>query len=230
MNNRVVYTHSRPDGSIFYVGKGVGKRPFNLHRNKWHDAIVAKYGAENIKVDIVDSGLDDAAAKELEVFLISELILSGVRLTNMTEGGEGIKGLVHSKESREKMSLSQKARIRTPEELSRMSSIAKMHDKTNPEYREKCRQSALKRGKRSAEERRNISIAQRKRKRKIKSGDSFAKHPRAETLKLAKSVMALFEKNLSAVEIGEIVGHSAQYVNKIRRRVEFGMIKITNEE
>ena len=61
------------------------------------------------------------------------------------KSAESRRGQKRTEESKTKMSLGQKARIRTPEELSRMSSIAKMHDKTNPEYREKCRQAALRR-------------------------------------------------------------------------------------
>jgi hypothetical protein len=49
------YTHARPDGRVFYVGKGTEKRAFSLtpdkrRCNKHHANIVKKYGAENIIV------------------------------------------------------------------------------------------------------------------------------------------------------------------------------------
>lgn len=56
-------------------------------------------------------------------------------------------GARRSDESREKMSAGQKRRVRTPEELGRMREMAKKAAllRQTPEYREKCRQSALRR-------------------------------------------------------------------------------------
>lgn len=85
-NGFYAYTHSRPDGSVFYVGKGKGRRAWNFThgRNPYHRRVVEKYGRENIVVTVYPCA-DEAAAFELEKRLIAE----HPRLTNMTEGGEG---------------------------------------------------------------------------------------------------------------------------------------------
>jgi hypothetical protein len=83
------YTHSRPDGSVFYVGKGTGRRAWNFThgRNPHHRSIIKKHGAENIIVTIHPCA-DEAAAFELEMKLIAE----HTSLANMTDGGEGASG------------------------------------------------------------------------------------------------------------------------------------------
>ena len=46
------YAHTKPDGTIFYIGKGQGKRAWsNKNRNKHWKNIVSKY--ENYKVKIL---------------------------------------------------------------------------------------------------------------------------------------------------------------------------------
>lgn len=84
-----VYTHSRPDGRVFYVGKGCGRRAWNFTkgRNPKHLAIINKYGVKNIIVAI-HSCASEAAAFELEIEMIAGL----KGLANMTDGGEGTSG------------------------------------------------------------------------------------------------------------------------------------------
>lgn len=80
------YTHSRPDGRVFYVGKGCGRRAYKLKagRNPYHRRVVEKYGAENIIVEVYPC-VSEEAAFELEKVLIAKYSA----LTNLTEGGEG---------------------------------------------------------------------------------------------------------------------------------------------
>jgi len=83
------YTHSRPDGSVFYVGKGCGRRAWNFTkgRNPKHLAIINKHGAENIIVTVYPCESEQAAFA-MEVDLISK----HRGLANMTDGGEGASG------------------------------------------------------------------------------------------------------------------------------------------
>ncbi len=93
MNIYYVYTHHRPDGSIFYVGKGKGKCAYQLKackRNSHHQNIVAKYGRENISVEFVKKNLTEEQAHRLEIRTIAKLRKQGVELINMTDGGEGL--------------------------------------------------------------------------------------------------------------------------------------------
>jgi hypothetical protein len=93
------YVHCRPDNSVFYVGKGSVRRANTLvsKRNKYHQRIVSKYGADNILVGMVECS-SEAISFELEKGLIKCLKAMGVKLTNMTEGGEGQSGVKQNKE------------------------------------------------------------------------------------------------------------------------------------
>lgn len=83
------YVHCRPDGSVFYVGKGDEKRISYVrrHHNPHHCSVVEKHGIKNILVGALECS-DEATALALEVGLIKRLSSMGVRLTNMTSGGE----------------------------------------------------------------------------------------------------------------------------------------------
>lgn len=84
-----VYTHSRPDGSVFYVGKGSGRRAwhFTKGRNPHHKAIIKKYGVDNIVVTLYPCESEQVAF-DLEKKMIAER----EGLANKTDGGEGSSG------------------------------------------------------------------------------------------------------------------------------------------
>jgi len=89
-----VYLHSRPDGSVFYVGKGLRHRAFDFapsRRTNHHKNIVNKYGRSNIGVCLVP------CASEHEAFLLERAHIKmhktlGRELVNLTDGGEGVGG------------------------------------------------------------------------------------------------------------------------------------------
>lgn len=96
-NDFCVYLHLRPDGSVFYVGKGVPSRPYRKDgRNMTWKAEVAKIGTFSVQVAFAGLTEEQAFAKEVE--LISELRESGVVLVNQTRGGDGCKSLVFTAE------------------------------------------------------------------------------------------------------------------------------------
>ena len=112
MNDYYVYEHIRLDNNTcFYIGKGRGKRANCKTRNEHHDRIVKKYG---MRVNVVSDGLSEAEAFKIEEQLISYYVFVlgyGIdiigynnnknepgHLTNHTFGGDGSKGMVHSKE------------------------------------------------------------------------------------------------------------------------------------
>jgi len=100
----IVYRHRRLDtNEIFYIGIGVSlKRPFEKsNRNKWWKNIVNK---TDYLVEILTDKISYEDAKELEEFLISQYgrrDLGTGTLVNLTDGGEGTKGVVVSKEKKE---------------------------------------------------------------------------------------------------------------------------------
>jgi hypothetical protein len=99
-----VYTHRKETtGEIFYVGKGSGNRAWSLKRSNHWKNINNKHGC---LVDIVQDGLQEWAAFELEVDLISlhgrnDLGLG--KLINLTNGGDGASGYIPSFETRKKI-------------------------------------------------------------------------------------------------------------------------------
>ncbi len=110
-----VYVHTRPDGRPFYVGKGSKVRARKLtHRNAYYMAIVAKYGAANIKIELTEAA-DENAAFEAERHLIKTLRAAGHRLANLTDGGEGISGFVQSQSQRDATARANARRVVTEE-------------------------------------------------------------------------------------------------------------------
>lgn len=72
---------------IFYVGKGTGKRMYELHnRNKYFQAIYNKYECD---VRVYRDNLTNEEACALEIERIAELREIGQAKTNMTLGGDG---------------------------------------------------------------------------------------------------------------------------------------------
>lgn len=98
-----VYVHRKQsDDQVFYVGKGrLYRATETWGRNKFWKNVANKHGW---KVDIIDHGLNEKEAFELEISTISFYKSMGVRLCNLTFGGDGPSGYRHSPESRAKMS------------------------------------------------------------------------------------------------------------------------------
>lgn len=109
-----VYEHWRLDrDECFYVGKGSGTRAYSVkYRNRHHKAIIAKLGriGSAMEVRIVASGLSEVDAFAIEIERIKFWRESGCDLTNIADGGTGISGYKWQKESREKLSQSQRGR------------------------------------------------------------------------------------------------------------------------
>lgn len=103
------YVHRRNDtGEVFYVGKGSGKRAYDKSaRSEYWKRIAAKHG---VTVDIVDRFETEQKSFKSEIALIHLFSVSGLRLINMTQGGEGCRGAKRSEETKLKMSLAMKAR------------------------------------------------------------------------------------------------------------------------
>ena len=141
-----VYTHSLPNGTVFYVGLGHGQRAYSrFSRNKFWYAIVNKYCKPNkFIVNIVANNLTRDEACELEKTLIwyygrRELGLG--TLVNLTDGGDVPEV--------------------GPTTRQKLSEVSK-RNWSNPEYRKKCTESA-KRKWQNPEIKEKYSIIQKKR-------------------------------------------------------------------
>ena len=100
MKTHYTYAHSKPDGTIFYIGKGIGRRAYSKNRNDYWKRIVAKYGYE---VQILAHWDTEAEALDHEVLLIACMKDMGIELCNLTNGGEGATGYKHSEQHKDKL-------------------------------------------------------------------------------------------------------------------------------
>ena len=96
-----VYLHKKPNGQIFYVGKGKGYRATQKsNRNAYWKRVVDKYG---YNVTIFKDNMTEQEAFNLEMELIEAIGLEN--LTNLTVGGDGISGFTHKAETKRKIGL-----------------------------------------------------------------------------------------------------------------------------
>lgn len=114
-----VYLHLREsDGKPFYVGKGCGKRAYHFSgRSQYWNRVKNKHGVE---VKILFNNIEESLAFELEKEIITTLRNDGYELCNLTDGGEGTKGIVVSEETRKKLSDVHKGRNFSPESIEKM--------------------------------------------------------------------------------------------------------------
>jgi hypothetical protein len=112
----IVYEHLRNDtNEVFYVGIGAEeKRAFNKkNRSPYWKHIVNKVG---YSVNIIHKDIDWEEAKKIEILLIEKYgrkDLGKGNLVNLTDGGDGVLGLKHSEEARQKISEAGKGNTRS---------------------------------------------------------------------------------------------------------------------
>jgi hypothetical protein len=133
--NFYVYEHFRKtDSKVFYVGKGFGNRALvKANRNKhWHN-IVNKHGFD---VRFVIKDVDEELAFFAEIERIDQLKRIGVRLCNLTNGGEGVAGYVATEETRKKLSKAHLGR-KIPKWLSERYSFLRKGKPKSEEWKQK---------------------------------------------------------------------------------------------
>jgi len=100
----VTYAHTKQDGTIFYIGKGIEKRAYSKGSRNWSwQKMVAK---EGLNVKILAHWKTEQEAFDHEVLLIECLKEMKMPLVNITNGGDGTSGLKWKQESKNKLSTS----------------------------------------------------------------------------------------------------------------------------
>lgn len=146
MKQFYVYIHKKPDGTPFYVGKGNARRVATLHRdNKHHTNIVAKYGAENIIIEVTQC-ISEEQAFELEKIYIKQLKEDGYCLCNRTNGGEGISGYKFDPDLVQKLAEINRLKIRTEEFKQRVGEQWRGRKRGPPSEEHRQRNSDAKKG------------------------------------------------------------------------------------
>lgn len=143
-----VYAHTKPDQTVFYVGKGTRGRAWSTYnRNKYWQHTVAKYGH---KVVLLADGLTQEQAVEEEAAIIAHFKPFGSLVNILDRGniapsshpdvaaaiGMALRGIKRSEETKAKL----RSIVRTQE------------------WRQKCSEAAKKRGPVSEETRLKLSI------------------------------------------------------------------------
>jgi hypothetical protein len=126
-NKFYVYAHYIPgEDKPFYIGKGTRKRAYDkTNRNKWWCNIVKKYGLE-IKFLFENLNEQEAIDKEIELIkYFGRKDMNTGCLVNLTDGGEGLSGVIVGEEARLKISKRHKGRIHSPEECRKLSESRK---------------------------------------------------------------------------------------------------------
>lgn len=139
------YLHCRPDGTPFYVGKGTDARMNRTDgRNPYHTSIVNKYGAANILKGFIKCSTEQIAL-DLEIGIIKCLKRMGIKLSNMTDGGDGVSGYKHTEQTKLANGLMTKGRKVFQETRDKISRGLKGIKRGTPsvEHKEKNRLSHL---------------------------------------------------------------------------------------
>lgn len=113
-----------PKLSPYYVGKGSGNRAFNPKQRR------VKPPKDRSYIVFAQEGLTEQEAFDLERYYIAlygrKDLGTGI-LGNFTDGGEGVSGLRHSQESRNKMSRAQKGKMVSQETRDKLSRASMGH-------------------------------------------------------------------------------------------------------
>lgn len=158
-----VYAWLRPDGSPFYIGKGQGNRDKTIKtNNQVFQRIldkIAKAGEEPVIVRLHENLTEDMAflMEREEIARYGRRNNSTGILANLTDGGEGTTGRIHSDETKVKLRVAHTGKTASDETKAKMSAvrIGKMHTE---QAKDKIRDAHTGRPK-SAEHCANISIS-----------------------------------------------------------------------
>ena len=131
-NDYYTYAYLREDGTPYYIGKGRGKRAFSRARKF--------FPPPRERILLLKQNLTEEEAFKHEVYMIAVLgrkdLGTGI-LRNLTDGGEGTSGFIHSESTKALR------RGKRPPEVGEKIRQAKLGGKHSTETREKIRQAKL---------------------------------------------------------------------------------------
>jgi group I intron endonuclease len=237
-NKWSVYLHITPASPIHKVYVGITSR---LPKNRWGKGgqkynhsdshfwrAIQKYGWDNIVHIILESGICELKAKDLEKKLIKVFNSMNPNYGyNLTEGGDGVCGYEFTEESKEKISESQKKRFENPEERIKKSEDTKKYFE-NPEARIKHGEFQKKRFE-NPEERKKMSESKKKyfaenpyaRIRQVEVLRNHLENPeiREKMRNGQKRAWQNPERHRKASEISKCVWQDSQYYAKQCKKV-----------
>jgi hypothetical protein len=116
------YAYLREDGTPYYIGKGKGKRKYTKSGRR------ISIPKDKNRIITLKQNLTEVEAFRHEKYMISifgRKDLGTGLLLNMTDGGDGVSGLIHTKKTRKMISKALKNKPLTEETRKKMSEAAK---------------------------------------------------------------------------------------------------------
>jgi hypothetical protein len=171
-----IYAHYKaddPNGLPFYIGKGKGKRDQSKHRNPYWKNISNKHG---FIVKRLAENLTEVEAWDLEKKLIAHygrLYNNTGCLCNLSEGGEGASGVIHTEVTKQKWSKAKQGK--TWEEIFGTEKAAEMREQRklnakNHSDETKRKISESKKGSHNPMWGKKLSVEQRKKLSDLRKG------------------------------------------------------------
>ena len=223
-----VYEHIRLDNmTCFYIGKGKGERAYELERNDHHDNISNMCGHA---VLIIKDNLTEEEAFELERDTIEDYVFNlgyGIdikgyddydhklpHLTNCTWGGEGVSGLHHTEETKQKMSESLKGKQISEETKLKISESLKGKQISEET---KLKMSEAKKG--NVPWNKGIQLSE---ETKRKMSESFKGRKLSEETKIKMSENSYRKQKVICITTGKIfntIKEASNYYNVVRQNI-----------
>ena len=148
MNTYYVYAYLRSDGTPYYIGKGTQNRAFSDH-------ITHKPPSDRNRVVFLETNLSEVGALALERRYIRwygrKDVGTGI-LRNQTDGGDGVSGLTHTEETKQKISEANRGKSKPPRTAKHRKKISEANKgRVIPEDHKQKISEAMKGRKQSAE-------------------------------------------------------------------------------
>lgn len=174
-----VYVHKRlTNDSVFYVGRGKGKRKNSKQNRNLHwQRIVKKHG---FCVEVIEENLTFEESNIREIFWIQKFRDDGLILANITLGGGGVAGRSRTQSEKQSISIKLTGKFHSDEHKAKMLGNTNGSGKRSDDFRKKMSEimkgkpkseahreklkNALKGKPLSAEHRANVAAANARRK------------------------------------------------------------------